>query len=103
MSKIKYLPVEVINVPAMGDIFVKPAEKTGKMFSSEDIINSITYVYAEYIQPRKERLPASRDALIGAAFALGHLGGYLLGEDYRERIENIPMEAKEYLKQKADN
>lgn len=73
-----------------------------KMLSDGDIIDALVYAYAECVL-KKNAIPRYYSGTRGAAYAIGILGGYILGGDYEERLKNIPKEAKKYLKQEADS
>ena len=72
-----------------------------KMLSGGDIIDALVYAYAECVL-KKNALPIYLKSS-NAAYAIGVIGGRLLGRDYEESLKSIPEEAKKYLKQKADN
>lgn len=75
-------------------------KKLEKFCSAEDIIKAMIVVYAEHIPP-KNGTSVNRDFIAGAGYALGALGGFLLGKDYEERLKDIPNEAKKHLEQKT--
>ena len=77
-------------------------KKEEKLFNADDVLDALVYAYAKCIL-QKYSMVECRTKTTSAAFAIGAVGGCLLGKDYEERLKNIPEEAKEYLRQKTDN